>query len=72
MNHGTSSDGRGSISLVGIEFVNVSGGELAGGSLLFEQDVEFSVGSSLGFGQTEEDPDSLLEGRMRRRSVHGR
>jgi hypothetical protein len=59
VNNSSAHNSRGSVSLVRIEFVDVGGGELAGGSLLLEQDVEFSVGSTLGFRQTEEDPDGL-------------
>lgn len=67
MNHSTSGDGGGSVSLVGVELVDVSGGELASGSFLLKQDIEFSVSSSLGFRQTEKDPDGLWERRISRR-----
>lgn len=59
VNNSAAHDSRSGVSLMGVEFVDVGRGELAGRSLLFEQDVEFSVGSALGFRQTEPDPDGL-------------
>lgn len=47
----------GGVTFGGIELVDHGAGELPGGDSLFEEDIEFTISPSLGFGETVVSPD---------------